>query len=342
MAALCPAGRSLKEKMTQALLTLIVPTYNRAGFVERLLGVLEQDLADLPQVRVVVGDNASTDDTPRVVQACRARQPAWVFLRHASNLGPDENFCRCLEQVQTPYFWIMGDDDLPREGCIREVLRLLGEHRPDLLYLRSEWRPDLGGVRSRIPATATSSWRVHDRESFARAVNVWMTFISGMVVNLETLRSTPGAPDIRQYTGTSLVQLGWVLPVLMQGRTFITVRDPWILATSENTGGYKLLTVFGVNLVKVVESACGADTPVSRRILRVLLWSYLPGLLWSVRRKGVGSFADENLQEVLGQLGRFPAYPWLLRPLCRAPLPLAGLLLVAAKAWGRWHRWRYR
>lgn len=327
--------------MTQALLTIIVPTYNRVVFVERLLGALEQDLADLKQVRVVVGDNASTDDTPRVIHACQARQPSWVFLRHASNLGPEENFCRCLEQVKTPYFWIMGDDDLPRQGSIQAVLVLLRAHRPDLLYLRSQWRPNLGGERTRISAAETYPWRMHGREGFARAVNVWVTFISGMVINLDALRSADSALNIRKYKGTSLVQLGWVLPVLMYGQRFITVREPWVLATSENTGGYKLLTVFGVNLVNVVESVCGANTPVSRSIFRVLFWSYLPGLLWRVRLKVVNGFVDENIQGILSRLERFSACFWLLRPLCQTPLPLAALFLMTAKAWGRWHRWRY-
>lgn len=327
--------------MTQALLTILVPTYNRAGFVERLLGVLERDLANLPQVRVVVGDNASTDDTPKVTQAYQRRRPGWLFLRHASNLGPDENFCRCLERVQTPYFWIVGDDDLPREGVIRRVVQLLQEQRPDLLYLSSEWRPDVSGDRGWTFAS-TLSVQARDRENFAAAINVWVTFISGMVVNSDTLRAaSPTGLALRRYTGTNLVQLGWVLPVLMAGQRFLTVREPWILATHENTGGYKLLTVFGRNLVEVVESACGVGSVAAGHILRAQLWNYLPGLIWSVRCKGTQAFQGESVLDALTPLRRFAAYRWLLVPLYRLPLPLAKLLMLVPRIYGKWLRVRY-
>ena len=47
------------------LLTIGIPTYNRAKFLRRLLEQLRTELAGLDgQVEVLVSDNASTDDTP--------------------------------------------------------------------------------------------------------------------------------------------------------------------------------------------------------------------------------------------------------------------------------------
>ena len=47
------------------LLTIAIPTYNRSEDLAGLLEVLEPQLAEFPQVEVLVSDNASTDDTPR-------------------------------------------------------------------------------------------------------------------------------------------------------------------------------------------------------------------------------------------------------------------------------------
>lgn len=322
---------------TQAVLTIIVPTYNRSSFLEKLLKALEAELSGLGGVCVIVGDNASTDATADVTARFQARQPAWRMLRHPENCGAEENFCRCIEQVQTPYFWIIGDDDLPREGVVRRVAELLHAEQPDLLYLRSEWKPDVGEDR-RWPMAQPTPWRMRDRASFAASVHVWVTFISGMVVRRDAVQP-PQA--LRRFMGSYLVQLGWVLPTLMAGHKFITVDEPWMLATNENTGGYKLLTVFGRNLVEVVESACSPDSVVSRHILRALLWNYLPGLLWMVRSRDTQAFQGESVLDALAPLRRFAAYRWLLVPLYRLPLPLAKVLMLVPRIYGKWLRVRH-
>lgn len=323
-----------EDDITKPLLTIIIPTYNRAQFVERLLCALEKDLEDLPQVRLIVGDNASTDNTPQVVEIFKSRHSNWLFIRHPENLGPDENFCLCLERVESAYFWIIGDDDLPEAGVLKEVVHFLGAHCPDLLYLRSSWLPDVDVCRSR---TGSTSWpfRARNRLSFASAVNVWLTFISGMIVNMNTLQSSSPEINLRRFANTNLVQLGWVLPVLMMGHRFFTVREPWVLATSGNTGGYKLLTVFGRNLVEVVESVCGDGSDISRSILRSQLWNYLPGLIWLLRKNGSQGFKRESMLESLIPLRRFAAYRLLLFPLYRLPIPLAKILMFIPRVYGK-------
>jgi glycosyltransferase involved in cell wall biosynthesis len=326
--------------MAEKLLTLIVPTYNRQAYLARLLRALREELVPVEDmVTIMVANNASPDGTVAVIDEFARETPLARIFQRPVNIGADENFCCCIEQVSTPYFWIMGDDDLPRAGVLAAVVQLLREQRPDLLYLHSEWRPDVGDDRCR-GKEPVQPWQLRGREEFAATVHVWMTFISGMVIHLDYLRAQGGL-DLRRYSGSYLVQMGWVLPALMTGHRFITVDQPWILATQENTGGYKLLTVFGRNLVEVVESACGVGSPVAQRILRPLLWNYLPGLLWGIRNKGAQTFQSEDVLDALSPLRRFAAYRWLLVPLYRLPLPLAKLLMLVPRIYGKWLRVRY-
>ena len=249
--------------MTSApLLTIIVPTYNRAECLELLLTTLAREMAELEgRVGIIVGDNASTDRTPDVTSAFAASAPAALVIRHDANLGPDENFCRCVERVTSRYFWIIGDDDLPRAGAIRHVLELLATHSPDLVYLESDWRPEIRDndphdpVRDEAPDLMVSL-------RFARRVHVWTTFISGIVVDRESLVAKQPPEQLRRYSNTSLVQLGWVLGTLKAGTRFLVVRQKCILATQGNTGGYSVLKVFGNNFPSIVSDALGADSPL--------------------------------------------------------------------------------
>ncbi|WP_431288688.1 glycosyltransferase family 2 protein [Roseateles chitinivorans] len=301
------------------LLTIIVPTYNRAACLSMLLDALTVELLGLEdRVNVVIGDNASNDGTPAVTAAFADRWSATRVLRHPENLGPDENFCHCVEAVLTPYFWIIGDDDLPRAGAIPLLIRLLETQDPDLVYLSSRWTATLtshdeAGTVSNLRAT------LMERAAFARTVHVWTTFISGAIVKREL------APDesLRRFTGSLLVQLGWVLGALREGRRFVHVAEPCVLATAGNTGGYGVLKVFGNNFQRVTREAF-SQTASHRSLAEAIVLrtsiAFLPDLIWGVRQARLGSFdPNESIAANLEpQLGRSWPYRLLIRPLGHA------------------------
>lgn len=301
--------------MPNPLLTIIIPTYNRALCLSILLKTLVVELRGLGgKVKVVIGDNASTDNTSCVVDAFLTEYPAAQILRHSENLGPDENFCRCIDQVKTRYFWLIGDDDLPKTGVLLKIVNLLEREDTDILYLNSEWMPHIENADDGEPVSILTA-KVLTREDFARKVNVWVTFISGMVVNLDRLYELNPGLNTRRFTGTSLVQLGWILPLLMTGINFKIIEQRCILVTDGNTGGFKLLTVFGTNFPEIINTICASNTRVGSRIIDSLVWSFMPGVIWHSRFGGSLNYLPENSILALNPLKSSPAYWLVLRPL---------------------------
>ncbi len=49
------------------VLSIAIPTYNRARFLDRLLSALDDQLRLQPGVELIVSDNASPDETPQIV-----------------------------------------------------------------------------------------------------------------------------------------------------------------------------------------------------------------------------------------------------------------------------------
>ena len=231
-------------------------------------------------------------------------------------------------------FWFIGDDELPKIGVVARVVRLLEVHNPDLLHLGSEWLPRICGpqagscVHNREPLEMSSA-------NFAGYVNVWVTFISGMVVNWSRLIESQPGLDVRRFSGTSLVQLGWVLPLLMSGRRFLVVTDRWMLATSGNTGGYKLLTVFATNFPTILDTVCGPSSPQRRKIVGALAWNYVPGLLWLTRFGDAGRFSDEDVLDSLTPLRTTAAYRLVIMPIMHLPRPLALPFWTLSRVAGR-------
>lgn len=102
---------------------VLIPTYNRARLLRRAIeSALAQTYQDLT---VVVADNASTDETPRVVE--ELDDPRLVYLRHPSNLGQQANFDFCLGYGGAEYVKIMTDDDVLYPSVMERSVRVLDE-----------------------------------------------------------------------------------------------------------------------------------------------------------------------------------------------------------------------
>ena len=266
------------EQMTTQLLTIIVPTYNRAANLQVLLNALWIECALLNEsIVVVVSDNASVDNTQEVVSLMQAKWPQLLTIRHAMNCGPEENFCRAVERVQTRYFWIVGDDDCPRRGVLGALVELLRTESPSLVYMQSKWMAQITDVEQR---EEIKRFRIEylDAKHFARKVHVWITYISGHVVDRSILIRQLEVHPIRRFSNTNLVQLGWILSVLQSGGRFAFIADKCVLATIGNSGGYALLTVFGVNFTRVVNQALGRGSRLARIFVGRNIACYLPGL----------------------------------------------------------------
>lgn len=313
--------------MAHKLLTIAIPTYNRADCLERLLNTLLIELRGLEErISVVVSDNASTDRTSEVVADFVAKWPSACSLRSTENLGMDGNFLCCAEHVEGKYFWLLGDDDLPRAGAVHALLALLERESPDLVYMESRWTPEIADNDPTHPVLELQGMRLRSL-AFARRVHVWTTYLSGMIVRSTSLLHD--SIQLRRYAGTQVSQLAWVLEALRDGECFIHVTTPCVLATAGNTGGYKVLKVFGQNVPAIMREML-PDKLVDP-MLRRMAANYLPHLLWNLREARLGKFEHEDATEVLRpQFGNTLAFRCLLSPLGRdAAGPARRALMLA-------------
>ena len=107
-----------------ARVTVAIPTYNRAPLLGQAIeSVLGQSYGDL---RLLVADNASTDETAAVVASYD--DPRVEYVRRAENTGLLANFDDCLRRFDTEYSLLLGDDDLLRPSFLEETVPILDAH----------------------------------------------------------------------------------------------------------------------------------------------------------------------------------------------------------------------
>jgi len=93
--------------LDEPLVSICIPTYNRAWMVGRAIGsALGQTYRN---IEVIVVDNASTDATDEVVAAFSDKRLKYV--KNDRNLGLFGNFNRCIELAQGEFIHILHSDD---------------------------------------------------------------------------------------------------------------------------------------------------------------------------------------------------------------------------------------
>lgn len=315
-------------------LVICIPTYNRAACLRRLLGVLERELQGLESdVGILVSDNASPDDTPQVVHEFASRMPNLAAVRHPENVGADENFCRCVERVTSEYFWIIGDDDLPRAGAIALLVRMLAAHSPDIVKLRA-WGSERLVDDAAAPPLRRLDAVLADPVEFARRANVYLTFVSSIVLRRATFVAGADGAQLRRYVGTHLSQLSWVLGTMQQGVRLVDVTTICVLSQSVNSGGYGVLQVFGQNFPSILRQQFGPGSPVAEAAITRYAGEFLSNVIWMMRHGTAGAFEREDPRTALQpQLGRSAMFP-LLMAVWAWPRPVAGALRLVCRAVG--------
>jgi glycosyltransferase involved in cell wall biosynthesis len=163
-------------------LAICIPTYARAGTLERLLSTLAREA---PGVPLLVSDNASPDGTPDVLR--RAARPGLEGHRHAENLGAIANIRWLLSHApDAEHVWMICDDDLPAPGSVAAVRQLVAAERPAWLHLPHHWIDASGTVVNESPCPAAVE-RYDGSGALYRTYGHWLTFGSAAVVRRDAL-----------------------------------------------------------------------------------------------------------------------------------------------------------
>ncbi|MDA8101141.1 MAG: glycosyltransferase family 2 protein [Nitrospiraceae bacterium] len=102
--------------MQRPSLTIGIPTFNRAGYLEQAVqSVLDQSFRDF---ELLIVDNASTDATADVARKLQERDSRVRYVRNETNLGMTGNWARIAELAAAPHLKYLMDDDLLLPGCL--------------------------------------------------------------------------------------------------------------------------------------------------------------------------------------------------------------------------------
>lgn len=318
------------SRNTKPLLTIAIPTYNRARYLRELLSVLFDQLLSEPRVELIVSDNASPDETPQLVEEYQRRGLQIRSIRNETNIGPDANFLRCFEQARGKYLWIFGDDDVIAEGGVAAVLSLCEAKEYDILYV-SQF-PVGETYAPRLFEAVHAPIEITSAKDFVRRVNVFLTFISGNIVNKDRIESSAPTPFV-DLVGTQVIQLGWIYEALNVFQRGLFIQDKIVGARPNASVNYSLFKVFAENLKKATNERLHSDT-LKRIMLERVVRRYWPGLLLQYRIVKGGNGAGER-KLLVDEFGSILSFWLCVYPVFVLPIRLAAVWVFFVRSINR-------
>ncbi len=117
--------------MSNPILTIGVPTYNRPEHIQKLVRALLPQLSE--QVLLWVSDNCS--DIPVESLFTDEEKRKFKITRTKANIGGDANIAGRVYECDTKWVWTLGDDDIPLPNSVDIILNYI-EKYPNELYLK--------------------------------------------------------------------------------------------------------------------------------------------------------------------------------------------------------------
>jgi abequosyltransferase len=129
------------------LLTISIPTYNRAQMLDRQLKWIASDIVGYESYcDIIISDNCSTDNTEKIVEMWKSilsPQISLRYYRNDENIGGMANIALCLLKASGKFVWSLGDDDAVQNGTISYLLSKIKRHSDLSVILLNGFGRDL-------------------------------------------------------------------------------------------------------------------------------------------------------------------------------------------------------
>lgn len=180
------------------LLAIVIPTYNRADFLDynlkNHLPILEEH-----NIQIFISDNASTDNTEDIVKKWMKEYTFLFYSKNEINIGPDANFEKALKLPNTNYVWLLGDTSFFNKIEFNLLLNKIDNNSFDMIVTNSE---------NRVKGIETTIFTNHN--DLLTTLGWHMTQISSLIFSKELLSKA----NFSRYYNSNFIQTGVIFEYL--------------------------------------------------------------------------------------------------------------------------------
>lgn len=166
--------------MNKPLITIAIPTWNRASILDKALNALLPQIENNKEkIEIVISDNGSSDNSNEIIEKHISLFSSLniVHYKQVKNTGYYGNFKKCRELSNGDYFWLLSDNDYVANGLIDYLLDILKKETPSFVFLK-DWKHDSNVSKNSIFKSIS-----YNVEEGIKKFNYRTTLISAVIFN---------------------------------------------------------------------------------------------------------------------------------------------------------------
>lgn len=224
--------------MNNKLLSLCIPTYNRAEVLEDTLNNLFSNPDfDKDLIEVIVSDNCSTDNTAEVV----AKFPLVQYYRNEENVR-DINFMIVLGYATGKYVKLFNDTLSFKSNTLSNILGIIEKHLNDnknLFFYGNMFN------------NSNTNKQIGSKEDFIKEVSYLSTWIANFGIWKDDFLKIKNK---EMYAELQFTQVDWSYQIVNNDKkTIIYFDDYFDVITPNKKGGYNVFDTFVNKYLYIVE-----------------------------------------------------------------------------------------
>lgn len=112
------------------LLSILIPTYNRAPFLLKNLEILSDYLERcnfFKEIEIIISNNDSNDETDIIIKQFnqQKKEIRLNYFLQSKNIGLEKNALFCLDKAKSEYIMYLGDDDYLCIDYLRGIIDII-------------------------------------------------------------------------------------------------------------------------------------------------------------------------------------------------------------------------
>jgi abequosyltransferase len=299
------------------LLSIAIPTYNRAEFLSKNLSQLQSELKTIQNdlVEILVSDNCSSDNTTEVINTFKNSGLEIQYFKNENNQGWGANFFQCFDFSNGKYVWLLGDDDLIVDGTLKLVIERISNKEFGLVCIRPYGFDN--DYKKEFPGNYGSIIEFNDPNRFLKEIGPLMTMISACIVNKESINNI----DTKSLFCGNLAHLNLVLSSTLKCSNNLFINKSYVGCKRNNSSNYNFSKVFVEEFWGILESfkSKGLKSETISSLGNSMLFSYYPHYLLLMRINGYWGTVEETLERFSARFGQNRLYLYWLAPIFKLP-----------------------
>lgn len=215
----------------QKIISICIPTWNRAKCLDRSLQSIQQQMNErlYEEVELLVSDNCSPDNTEEIVRKYQSQGVKIRYVKNKENIGGNNNFLQCMHLAIGKYILLLSDDDILAQASIPFIVETLK-------------KKDWGVMHLSHHVAEGEVVEFKDYEQFIKRTSYMFTLISVNIFRKDAVDKV----NFDKYKGSYLNQVPVFITSAMSCQDNVVINRPLFqYGVAENAGGtYPYFEVF--------------------------------------------------------------------------------------------------